>query len=307
MSFTTLSQLGARLSVAKCHVTSLLNVSKGADVNHVFYIVDPANKALGQYAESLTNMGRIKVYSREDNQWSDFKRLRKVGVELGGDVNYDFLIRCPETREFFLTLHDDSVLLSTNVWNYIEDILKDHHFGGYLDTRHFPGYDRILLDGQPLSSLRIGTWFCFGRTDHYIRKKYTMGLYKNYPSWYLNLKFLTLRLRCKGWKTWLNGGFDLNIKARLNGDRFHIGRDHNFAEHWQKITGFFAKRNLLKYADTSEEVDVWREYLRDLKQRDPAQFSTDVDYLAQVAKKIEGFGVRDALINSPRIKEFKAL
>lgn len=301
---TTLSQLGARLSIAKCHIARLQEARTDEYVNHVLYIVDPNNTKLQEFARSLH--GPFTVYDRNDNCWTQFKRLKKKGLVFGGDSNYDFLIRCPETRDIFLTLHDDSMLLFGHAWNFIREQLQSNDFGGYLDTRKIAGYDKLLFDGIPMSSLRVGTWFCFGKTKHYLENGYTLGDYRNYPRWYLNLKFRTTRISSRGYKVWLNGGFDLNIRARLNGDRIYIiDKDLGYAEHWQKITGFFTRRGLLQYADTKVEVEEWEKYLRDLKQKDIAQFEFDVDFLDEVAGKIASYSIYDNLLNAEQIDRFR--
>jgi hypothetical protein len=302
---TTLSQLGARLSIAKWHI-SLLSQHAAGDgaVNHIVYVVDPNNTQLQEFAHSLP--ARFTVLDRNDNTWTNF-RQRDI-PSFGGDVNYDFLIRRPETGDIFLTLHDDTLLHSADAWDLIRNTLKAHQFGGYLDSRDIPGYDRIFLDGVPLSKLRIGTWFCFGLTRHYLDRGYTIGDYHNYLRYSLNVKYRTLRIRTQGLRSWLNGGFDLNLRARLAGDSFHIIDDgYALAEHWTKVTGFFSKRNLLEYVDTPDEIDRWRDRLTKLAQTDTSQFVFDLRYLSELANALSANHIDDPLLNPSRILEFRGL
>jgi len=200
------------------------------------------------------------------------------------------------------------MMQSEDAWAFIRKELEFYHFGGYLDTRKIPQYDKFLLDGIPMSSLRAGTWFCFGNTTHYLENDYTMGDYRTYPRWYLNLKYRTTRIKVQRYKIWLNGGFDLNIRARLNGDRIYIvDKDAPYAQHWQKITGFFANRNLVHFADTEVEVQQWQNYLEELKRKDEEQFEFDINFLSQLAEKIASLGVHDDLLNPDQINCFRNL
>lgn len=301
---TTLSQLGARLSIARWHVEAIRRSEPDSSVNHILYIVDPRNEQLTAFARG--QQGNFTVYDRTENTWTDF--TNPTGSAFGGDSNYDFLLRRPEVGEIFLTMHDDSIVRSAGVWARLRELASEYHFGGYLDARGVPQYEHLYLDGVKMSDLRIGTWFCFGQTRHYLARGYTIGDYRNYPKWFLNWKYRTFRISADGWKVWLNGGFDLNIKARLNGDRFCIldgSQSSVLAEHWNKITGFFVKRKLLDYADTSEEVGRWAAYLRELRQRDETQFEFDVGYLGRLAAEIAGAGIHDPLLNPDQIDDFR--
>ena len=304
-SITTLSQLGARLSIAKWHIAHLTRAAAcdGA-VNHLLYIVDPRNSRLLEYARGLG--GNFSVRDRRDNTWSNFSRTSG----LGADLNYDYLIRQPEVGDVFLTLHDDSILLSGEVWPTLRRLTDDAHFGGYLDTRGIPQYERVYLDGTPLSELRIGTWFCFGRTRHYIDRGYTIGDYRTYWRWSLQFKYRTRRITADSWRVWLNGGFDLNIRARLLGDRFCVLDRMNLepmAEHWNKITGFFVKRGLLPYADSRDEVSRWSSYLQALARQSPTQFDFDVAFLERIATQLHESGIADPLLNPDQIAVFRAM
>jgi hypothetical protein len=303
---TTLSQLGARLSIAKWHIAHLTRAQSDNRVNHVLYIVDPHNSKLTDYARSLG--GKFSVHDKGDNTWTNFSR--KGAPAFGADINYDYLIRLPEVGDVFLTLHDDSILLSPRIWQDVRMLTDEFHFGGYLDTRGIPQYEHVYLDGVPLARLRVGTWFCFGRTAHYIDRKYSMGDYRTYWKWLLNLKFRTRRISADGWRVWLNGGFDLNIRARLAGDRFCILDDvggEPLAEHWNKITGFFVKRGLLPYADSVDEVDRWTVYLADLLRKAPDQFNFDVSFLERIAAQLAQSGISDPLLNPAQIASFRSM
>lgn len=305
-TITTLSQLGARLAIARWHVSRLQKSAPDKAVNHILYVVDPRNTRLREYADSLG--GAFTVYDRGDNNWTDFNL--RTGSAFGGDANYDFLIRRPEVGEVFLTLHDDSILCSPDTWRRVRELTDEYHFGGYLDTRGVPQYERLYFDGIKMAELRIGTWFCFGRTQHYRDCGYTIGDYRNYFKWMLNWKFKSWRVSADGWRVWLNGGFDLNIRARLRGDRFCILDQRGeppLAEHWNKITGFFVKRDLLQYADGPDEVDRWVHHLAGLKARDPEQFKFDVGFLERLARELHGLGIHDPLLNLACMRRFHAL
>ena len=301
---TTLSQLGARLSIAQWHIAHLRGSTSDEQVNHILYIVDPRNTRLAEYARSLS--GKFTVYDKADNTWTDFSR--KKAPAFGADINYDFLIRRPEVGDVFLTLHDDSILLSRNLWDELRQLAVEYHFGGYLDTRAIPQYERLYLDGVSLAKLRIGTWFCFGRTRHYLDRGYSIGDYRTYWKWSLNLKYRTWRLTADDWRVWLNGGFDLNIRGRLCGDRFCVLDEiphEPFAEHWNKITGFFVKRGLLEFADTPEEVERWNAYLGQLRRTSPEQFDFDVSFLERMATKLHECKIYDPLLNHEQLARFR--
>lgn len=295
---TTISQLGARLSVAQLHVKLLRESSANDMVNHILYIVDPANTRLQVWARSLS--GPFSVYDRTDNIWTDFSRR---GIpRFGGDLNYDFLIRQPEVGRTFVTLHDDTLIKRDDVWPVIADLMRDYHFGGYLDTRNIPQYRKIKLDGVPIDQLRVGTWFCFGRTEHYRTRGYTMGDYRNYFVWSLYAKYRSRRISVTSPRVWLNGGFDLNLRARLAGDRFYVfGGDAPYAEHWTKVTGFFERRGMIPFVDTTGEVDRWREHFRALWRTDRTQFDFDWRYLARLAETLANHGIEDDFLNRDQL------
>jgi hypothetical protein len=306
-SITTLSQLGARLSLAKLHVKLLTEAARDQEVQHVFYIVDPANKRMMEFGEDLAQFAQVR--SKLTNNYTKF------GVpnfpKFGGDFNYDYLIRSCEIGDAFLTLHDDSLIYRKNVFSMIRESLAVNDFGGYLDQRAKDAYSRIFLDGVPLGELRIGTWFLFGSTEVYRRNNYTIAIYKNFYRWMINLHFRTTRLSASAFRLWLNGGFDLNIRGRLDGclfdilDRQHVdclGRD---LEHFEKITGFFSQRNMMKYVDTPTEVDEWRKWLVANGKVGTSGESYEIKFLKEVADLLARHNVMDPLLNDDVIKYLK--
>jgi hypothetical protein len=302
-SITTLSQLGARLSLAKLHVKLLRNAAEGQSVQHAFYIVDPQNKKLMSFGEELAGFAQVR--SKLTN---DYTRFGVSGFpKYGGDFNYDYLLRACDIGDAFLTLHDDSLIYGREVFPMIRDSLSRHDFGGFLDQRAKDAYSRILLDGVPLGELRIGTWFLFGKTDIYRKNGYTMAIYKNFYRWLINLQFRTTRLSAKGFRLWLNGGFDLNICARLDGRSFDILDHHQGQrlgmelEHFEKITGFFAHRGMLPFVDTPDELDQWKKWMKSNAKLDKNGRNFEIDFMKDLAALLARHDIEDPLLNTQAI------
>ena len=168
---STLTQIGSRLSLAKLHIRKLLaTFMKDEASNHLFYLVDPANTALSKYLSEIAENKKVSVYTKNDNNVTDFDRLKSV-APFGGDANYEFLISRPEVGEYFLTLHDDSILLDDTIPTMLRTYGVYYDYIGYLDSRKKleTNYKNLLIDGLPLSSLRLGTWFTFGKTSLSLR------------------------------------------------------------------------------------------------------------------------------------------
>ncbi|CAC9526804.1 hypothetical protein BHECKSOX_1411 [Bathymodiolus heckerae thiotrophic gill symbiont] len=308
MKLTTITQFGARLSLAKLHIKALLKASKenNEKINHIIYLVDPGNLLLLEYLKGVSNKhDNITLLTRDDNTFTNFKRLKKR-APYGGDCNYDFLIRQPEVNDIFLTLHDDSIITTENLYKDIISAMKNSDFSGYIDTRReIDGYHDILIDNERMSDIRLGTWFTCGNTDTYLENNYHIGDYRNYWKYYLMAKYgFSQRLKFHRQKVWLNGGFDLNIRARLNGKRFNIISDKKIAYHLTKITGFFAseKRNLLGYADSKEEVSKWKDYVSSLI-GDTEQLEHDYKFMMNLASVFESEEIFDPLLNKKTLKE----
>lgn len=306
-SITTLSQLGARLSLAKLHVKLLTEAARNQQIQHVFYIVDPTNKRMMEYGEDLTHFGQVR--SKLTNDYTKF------GVpkfpKFGGDFNYDYLIRSCDIGDAFLTLHDDSLIYSKNVFSIVRNSLSKNEFGGYLDQRAKDAYSRIFLDGVPLGELRIGTWFLFGSTEVYKRNNYRLAVYKNFYRWLINFQFRTTRISANAFRLWLNGGFDLNIRGRLDGCSFDI-LDHQYGhclgqdlEHFEKITGFFAHRGMMKFVDTAAEVDEWAKWLVAHGKKDANGESYEINFFQDVARLLARNYIKDPLLNDDVIDYLK--
>lgn len=301
MQLTTLTQFGARRSIAALHIKCLLSNTKNYDVNHIFYLVDANNKKLEKYLRSYEDPNKIIVYSQSQNDYTNFRRLRRK-AKYGGDCNYDYLIRLPEVREYFLTLHDDTLLQSQDALMNLRSKMRDFDFYGLNDTRReITGYQNILIDDIPMSDLRIGTFFFCGNTRKYLTEDYKIGDYTNYLSWQLKWRYkFSKRLKFNAIKIWLNGGFDFNIRARLMNEKISYDYSDPSVEHFNKLTGFFAatKRNMLQYSDTPEEVDRWREYVERLMENGQLdQLAFDYDYLLGVATLLEEHKIYDEFIN----------
>ena len=309
MQLTTLTQFGARLSLAKLHIVKLLKACEDAiKVNHIFYLVDPKNKLLKNYLVDVTSQySNCILLSRDDNNYTDFNRLKKA-APYGGDCNYDYLIRRPEVGDLFLTLHDDSIISTQDLYSSIVKLMENVDFAGYVDTRkEIDGYRDILIDGRSISEIRLGTWFTCGRKSLYLKNDYRIGDYRNYWKYFLWFRYgFNKRVVFKRQKVWLNGGFDLNIRARLCNNIFRILDDGELAYHLTKITGFFAspKRSLLQYADTSQEVDRWKDYCFKLVKREQwEQLTHDCKFMMELTNQFESEGIHDPLLNTRVVKE----
>lgn len=306
---TTLSQLGARLSLAKLHVKLLTAAAAGQNINHAFYIVDSKNKKLMAYGEELAKKHQVRT--RNENNYTQFG---KRGVPpYGGDFNYDYLLRSCTIGDAFLTLHDDSLIYSPNIFKLVNATLKHADFGGYLDQRALETYKKIFLDGIPLSELRIGTWFLFGNTRLYRENSYTMAIYRNYYRWLINIQFRTTRISANGLRLWLNGGFDLNIRARLDGRRFAIldqtngDRLQNELEHFEKFTGFFTRRGMLKFVDTPTEVDMWLKRHSDKTRLSDSEAAFEIEFLKSMTTMLKKYDIDDTLLNFNIIDDLQNL
>lgn len=310
---STLSQLGSRLSIVKLHIQMLFKAfAEDDNVNHVFYLVIPENKMLADYLSEFASKQNVSIYSKTDNDVTDFKRL-KDAAPFGGDTNYEFLISRPEVGEFFLTLHDDSMLLLPAVSQMLRHYACHYDFIGYQDSRTgITAYDNLLIDGIPLSSLRLGTWFTFGNTKLVLDAGYKFGMYKTVDLAGLKKEVKDVsRLVMLTDSVWLNGGMPFNILMRLDNRRILMldKMPENYAEHLTKVTGFFAARQMMKYADQPEEVDAWRDRFVKLSKcgappgtlyKDPA---LDKKFLLRLAARLEHEGISDSLLNTKTIEE----
>jgi len=303
-NITTLSQLGARLSLAKLHVKLLTKAGHDQAIQHVFYIVDPENRRMMEFGEELAQFAQVRSKLNNDYTRFDVPTFPKYG----GDFNYDYLLRSCDIGDVFLTLHDDSLIYSRDVFPMIRQSLLNHEFGGFLDQRAKDAYSRIFLDNVPLGELRIGTWFLFGNTEVYRRYGYKLAIYKNFYRWLINLHFGTTRLSACAFRLWLNGGFDLNIRGRLDGhsfdvlDRQHAHRLGCDLEHFEKVTGFFAHRGMLDFVDTPTEVDEWKKWLKSNgKVGGKKCESFEIKYMKELADLLARYEVEDPLLNRETI------
>ena len=164
----------------------------------------------------------------------------KKKAPYGGDCNYDFLIRRPQVGELFLTLHDDSIIVADNLLETVLRLKGDADFAGFKDTRVIPTYHNIEYEGVSMVNLRLGTWFTIGTKKEMLSNNYLFGDYRNYRKYLLHLRYkFDRRLKFKAQKIWLNGGFDLNIRGRIENKKFRVyDLDEGIAEHFEKITGF---------------------------------------------------------------------
>jgi hypothetical protein len=247
MSLTTLSQLGCRRSLAELHVLALLNhTSNVKGINHVFYNVSDENIVLKNFVKNL-GMNH-QVFFQSDNNYTPFGR--KLSPKYGGDHNYDFLIRSASLNERFLTLHDDSIFKDGFLTELQDEMIKNEvDFFGFKDTRVLEPYTTVFLDNLPFSDLRIGTWFFSGLRDVYLGRGYTMAEYQYYYRWLINFKYRTTRISSSKIRIWLNGGFDVNLKGRLDRYKFTVLDVKDFPDsivHNEKNTGFFSKRDMLE-------------------------------------------------------------
>ena len=310
MHLTTLTQFGARLSLAKLHVKKLLESSDDEKVNHLFYLVDPANIKLKSFLQKVASeTSNVSLFTRDDNDFTPFYKLRRK-APYGGDYNYDFLIRRDETKDIFLTLHDDSIIECKNLYEELVSHLKSYEFGGYLDTREeIDGYSKMYIDNIPLTKLRVGTWFMYGLKEEYLKSNYTIADYSNYWKYFLYFRYnFNKRLRFKNQKVWLNGGFDFNIRARLEDRRIQLldNEEKKIATHLTKITGFFAaeKRQMLQYADQEIEVEMWKKYAENLLLREELdQYYFDRNWLLDLSSTFEDADIKDELLNCQTINE----
>lgn len=310
---TTLSQFGSRLSIAKLHIKKLIDCFvNDNEVQHIFYVVDTANTVLTDYLLALGSSPKISIYTREDNTVTDFDSLKQT-APFGADANYDFLISLPEVGKFFLMLHDDTVLLNPEVNEMLRYYSRYYDFFGYIDSRKgIANYRNLLIDGWELLSLRIGTWFIFGKTKMYLDSNYKMGMYRTLDFAGLEKEFRdTSRLKLLTEEIWLNGGMPFNIQARLDNRRILI-LDYfpkNYAEHLTKITGFFTARNMMEHIDKDNEVEVWRNRFAELNKNKmpPGTLYMDPEFdkkfLLNLAKRLEAENIKDALLNTTTIEK----
>lgn len=314
---STLSQMGSRLSIAKLHVKKLLECfAIDSESHHIFYLIFPSNTALNNHVSGLSSNPKITIYTREDNDVTDFRRLGE-SAPFGGDANYDFLISRPEIGEFFLTLHDDSVLLESKVPEMLRQYARYYDFIGYLDSRKGTeiNYKNLLIDGIPLHSLRLGTWFTFGKTEVYSESAYEMGMYRTVDLSDLKKEFKDIsRLKLLSENIWLNGGMPFNIQSRL--DNRKILMLDNFpkiyAEHLTKVTGFFAARKLMEHIDKAGEVEVWRNRFVELYRTDAPPGTLYMDprvdkmFLLNLARRLESEKIDDPLLNTSTIEKISS-
>ena len=305
---TTLSQLGARTSLARLHVKLLLKSTAEYDINHAFYLVDSENKMLHDFVfNELHEFGEVR--SRRDNFYTPFGG--KKYPQFGGDFNYDYLLRDCAIGESFLTLHDDTLLYKSDIFENVFSSLEKYNYGGFLDQRAKGAYENILLDGIPMGELRIGTWFLFGNTDHYRANDYRLAVYKNYYKWLINFQYKSTRISTKKLRVWLNGGFDLNLRARLDGNDFAVldklasDKLGTSIEHFEKVTGFFYHRGMMSFVDQDNEVDAWKEWLKKNINRDESGNIFEIEFMKAMAKLLEKYDVDDKLLNTKTINKLK--
>ena len=209
VELTTISQLGSRKSICSLHVKRLLENSP-LNTKHIFYIVDDKNPELNEYAKKeLIKYG--KVFYKKENPLL-LKRHKNL-PPLGGDKNYDWLISKVET-EYFLTLHDDTILFDSNSIEWVtNEIEGGKDFGGFTDGRVHSNYETLFYKNIPFSKIRIGTWFLYGKKEPFETNKMSMGFYKNvfkYSAAYmLGKNTTTSKLR-----QWVNGGFPFNVSIK---------------------------------------------------------------------------------------------
>ena len=312
---TTISQIGSRKSIAQLHIKKIINASRNnKNINHILYLVNPDNHDLGEYLNNIKSQYQnVFLYRKEDNNYTNFKKLEKIGWQYGGDSNYDFLIRTKEVKKWFLTLHDDSMIEDCDLLLRLKEEKGTNDFFGYCDTRkEISGYQKMYIDNIPLSQIRIGTWFFLGNKEIYLKNNYQVGCFKKRLSlyWYFKFKF-NKRLRFSESLVWLNGGFPFNIQARLDNQKIKVLEGHRSKEdtnenpiafHLTKITGFFTSRNLAQFIDKEEEITKWEDYFQVLnKNMNYKQIEFDKNFLLNIANILKRNEIEDQLINEKTI------
>lgn len=293
---TTISQLGSRKSICELHVNKLIENSFPG-TKHIFYIVDDKNPILNKYADlELSKIG--KVFYRKDNLM--LLNRHKTLSALGGDKNYEWLISHVETP-YFLTLHDDSIILNNKVFKWIKKNISDSvSFGGFTDGRAQKMYDTLYYKNTKMSKLRIGTWFLFGNTNEFILNKMKMGFYRNVYFFNIKRKLNSPNVRTTKFKQWVNGGFPFNITIRDLDYKLAVEQyDENFKFkksiiHKEKVTGFFVARKLINYVDTCEEINKWLAYWNEISYE---QKIHDMKFLKNLKSFLSEFKIYDKNLN----------
>jgi hypothetical protein len=264
-----------------------------ANTEHIFYIVDDKNPKLNDFARNeLENIG--EVFYRKDNPI--LKSRHRTLPPLGGDKNYDWLISKVKT-EYFLTLHDDTILFSRRPFDWIKSGIADgKEFGGFTDGRVHSTYNTLYYKSVPFSEIRIGTWFLYGNTNEFVSKNMSMGFYKNVWKPFTRLSLKSSNVRTTRIRQWVNGGFPFNIMIRdynyqLNieeyDDQFKFSDD---IIHKEKVTGFFVSRNLIDFIDTDDEIEKWKEYWNSCE---TARKTFEIKFLDELNNFISANGQND--------------
>ena len=295
MSFSMFSMLGGRASVIDYHMKSIRDNISG-DVRKYFLLPDKEKKKTFEVVSKYSDLG-VFIERNENN----FNKIYP-------DFSYDYMLRnyC-ETKKFLL-VHDDTIIKRNNFQKIVRESMGKYDFGGQIDNacKNKSQYEKIILDGQKLSDIRIGTWCLYGDYKKYIENNYWFGKGGYEYQYIINWKYKTRRIKLNKYRVWLDGGFNFNIKSRLDNNNIKVERDESLIEHYTRCTNFFASRGMLEFVDQENEADEWIYRIKELKKnKEVEQIKKDLVGLENLNKIFSINKIKDELINDNFISELK--
>lgn len=295
-NFTLFTLLGSRASLIDLHLSTLKKFFSN-DFRIVALMPDKTKKVAREITEKYENIEFVERTSETFNP-------------LTPDGSYDVLLRKYKDTDYFLFNHDDTIYKSYAV-DYLKEFYKNYDFFGAIDNASKPGienpYSNILLDNIPFTDLRIGTWFLGGSSNSMVDLGYFVGKGKKEYPLLSNLRYLTTRLKVRKLRVTTDGGFNFNIKSRLDKKSIKIVNPDkdNIAEHFTRLSAGFANRGLLEIVDSSNEKDIWISRLKNLKKdKNFDQFKKDKEFLLGIYKNFQKYNIKDSLFNEDLINFF---
>ena len=288
--------LGSRASLIDCHLNSLIK-----HIPKDFRVV-----ALAPDQSNTSSQEVIKKYSKR----IFFEKRNNSNFSIKStDATYDFLIEKYSDSKYFLINHDDTIYLN-DIETYIHELADNYDFFGAIDNAAKPGfpnpYEKILLDNKPFSQIRIGTWFLGGSVKKYLENSYKVGQGKYEFPVISNLRYWTTRINVKAFRVYTDGGFNFNIRSRLDNNKIKIIDPFadDIAEHFTRLSMGISNRGMSKIVDKDNEQQIWFDRLASLKSHDPKQFKKDKDFLLGILEKFSKYEIKDKLFNKDLLKFF---
>ncbi len=307
MKALIITLLGGRVSIAEKHLDSLLEAIFNMDNAHeiefhiVAYVTSYKNQSLNQLCgKYVSNDFMIFLAKTPYNDTSSTL-----------DFDYDYILSTYlDSFDYFLLLHDDT-FVEKELLDFSFESLKNYSVVSFLDSnRSLDYYHRVLIDGVPLSSFRLGTWFFAARSEIWDKRMHGFGCGSFFSKKQLHKLFnFNERISITEDYLWLNGGALLNLSLKLQNesililDEFFPANDNY---HFNAAVNRFIKSKWLCYMDIDQKDEVVKTLTR-FQALEAEDRTIALEKFTDLIHKFNHHNLVDNLINEDTLNVLKKI